>query len=204
MHPRIQALCVILAALACTKPAWAEPTQMSLDMGAIVIASPLSISGDLTATGTLKGPGTVPVGAIAMWSGDPLRLPEGWLLCDGTGTLSDGRPVPDMRNVFAVGSSDKSDATDYAVVGKSSKQPYIELKLENLPWHDHGGSLVPASAMVLTDTRNVGKGERTDKQRDAALASTKVLRSMATDGFSVPLTLRPPHVLLAFIIYAGR
>lgn len=45
----------------------------------------------------------VPVGAIVMWSGDLSLLPAGWKLCNGVGTISNGSPVPDLRDKFPVG-----------------------------------------------------------------------------------------------------
>lgn len=40
-------------------------------------------------------------GMIIMWSGT--ALPPGWKLCDGTGTITTGAPVPDLRNKFILG-----------------------------------------------------------------------------------------------------
>jgi hypothetical protein len=45
-------------------------------------------------------PPEVPIGAIAIWHGDPRRIPAGWRLCDGTGNS------PDLRERFLLGAGD--------------------------------------------------------------------------------------------------
>lgn len=45
----------------------------------------------------LDAPPEVPLGAIAVWHGDPRRIPAGWRLCDGTGD------TPDLRGRFVLG-----------------------------------------------------------------------------------------------------
>lgn len=42
-------------------------------------------------------------GMIVMWSGALNALPAGWLLCNGTGTISTGLSVPDLRDKFIGG-----------------------------------------------------------------------------------------------------
>lgn len=55
-----------------------------------------------------QAPGTVPVGAILAWYGDPATLPAEWRLCDGA-LVSDpesplaGRRLPDLRGRFLRG-----------------------------------------------------------------------------------------------------
>lgn len=43
----------------------------------------------------------VPVGAIVMWS--DATIPDGWKLCNGVGTLSNGKPVPNLTDKFVLG-----------------------------------------------------------------------------------------------------
>lgn len=49
----------------------------------------------------------VPVGAIMMWSGDIVDIPEAWHLCDGTTGISASNgtilTAPDLRDSFIVG-----------------------------------------------------------------------------------------------------
>ncbi|AWY03095.1 tail fiber protein [Pseudomonas phage SCYZ1] len=41
-------------------------------------------------------------GIVAMWGYDAATVPAGWKICNGVGTLRDGRAVPDLRNRFVV------------------------------------------------------------------------------------------------------
>ncbi|MCG8699651.1 MAG: phage tail protein [Bacteroidales bacterium] len=80
----------------------------------------LKLPGDIEADGSCTannfvGLGTVPLGGIMMWSGNPSYLPNGFALCDGTGSYKDEwgntLTVPNLSGRFIVG-YDKSD-TDY-------------------------------------------------------------------------------------------
>lgn len=62
------------------------------------------------ATAWGQAPGTVPVGAILAWYGDPAGLPPEWRLCDGA-LVNDpesplaGHRLPDLRGRFLRGAS---------------------------------------------------------------------------------------------------
>lgn len=60
------------------------------------------LDGDFTGTNSeFNGYGSVPLGAILMWSGNLASLPDGWALCDGR--TSNGYKTPDLRGRFVVG-----------------------------------------------------------------------------------------------------
>ncbi len=70
--------------------------------GTVSVSGGLTVTGPVQVPGGITGPGTMPPGAIVMWSGDPARPPEGWALCDG----QQGRP--DLRGRFPVGADGSS------------------------------------------------------------------------------------------------
>ncbi len=74
----------------------------------------------------------VPVGLIAMWSGDAGNLPDGWALCDGQ------HGTPDLRDKFVV-----SIGNDYGV-GDTGGAAFIDLT------HNH--SLRIGDGLAVTGT----------------------------------------------------
>ncbi|MBI5164956.1 MAG: hypothetical protein HY985_13775 [Magnetospirillum sp.] len=64
-------------------------------------ADALVIEKGVVTVNEIAGPGTVPEGAIMMWSGDPKVLPAGWVLCDG---VKRGKhEVPNLAGRFILG-----------------------------------------------------------------------------------------------------
>lgn len=67
----------------------------------------------------------IPSGLISMWSGTKDKIPEGWLLCDG----SNG--TPDLRGRFIVGAGGDYDA------GATGGAASVTLSTEEMPSHTH-------------------------------------------------------------------
>jgi microcystin-dependent protein len=66
-------------------------------------------------------------GMIMMWSGSTANVPQGWAICNGqSGT-------PDLRNRFIVGAG-----SSYST-GNTGGSDTVQLRVEQLPIHDHGG-----------------------------------------------------------------
>ena len=70
----------------------------------------------LSAPFALTSFGNLPVGGIAMFSGNPLHLPENWRLCDGQMVVDvdspyHGKNVPDLRGLFVRGALDSDVVT---------------------------------------------------------------------------------------------
>jgi microcystin-dependent protein len=151
---------------------------------------------------------TVP-GMILMWSGSLSSLPAGWLLCNGSGTISTGLTVPDLRNRFIVGAG--STYPVRASGGTSTHTHTVTgdvlptaLTLAQMPAHSHtfgqghvfqgivGGGLY-ASGDDMTNTV-------------ATNPSTSTVGSGATHDHGLNITVGPavnhlpPYYALGFII----
>ncbi len=80
--------------------------------GGVSVSGGETVNDTLTVNGTLfaaktSGGGFVPVGGIIMWSGNSGNLPDGWALCNGSGTyLLNGvsTAIPNLQDKFIVGS----------------------------------------------------------------------------------------------------
>ena len=84
------------------------------------------------------GHGTIPYGGIIMWSGDPLNLPDGWQLCDGSGytdKYGDPQNTPDLRGRFIVGYDGGNIEYDAIAITGGKKE--VILDKSNLPKHFH-------------------------------------------------------------------
>ena len=113
--------------------------QATLDVNGDTHTKSLSVDGFSTNA-------LVPTGAIVMWSGDPLSLPAGWALCDGSTIGS--FVTPDLRGRFIVGfdknaSNSPSVATadgttiNYGAVKNTGGETGHVLSKSELPKHNH-------------------------------------------------------------------
>lgn len=185
------------------------------------------IKSDVNSTGNvigqkIYGEGTMPAGAIIMWSGNPLSLPKGWALCDGT------NGTPNLKGRFIVG-YDPNDA-DYNATQKTgpnftdadgtsdgtntqdAKQVRLLSTQSGLPSHGHKvideGHVHNFKDLFQGDGHVAsGGGERVaDFQEIEALKTTE----KAFTGISINnsdeqnaannIENRPPYYVLAYII----
>lgn len=80
-------------------------------------------------------------GMVSMWGYDAATVPAGWKICNGVGTLRDGRPVPDLRNRFMVAAT--GTYAQGTVGGGTTHTHGITvaghaLTIEQMPNHSHG------------------------------------------------------------------
>ena len=172
-------------------------------MGGLNVAAGSTTVGSLTATnlvvegsiragtsGSFAGYGTVPVGAIVMWSGSASAVPDGWKLCDGA------NGTPNLKGRFVVG-YDPSD-TDYNAVDKKGGAKKVALTVDEMPSHTHevwGRSSGYTArhndeAEVITyATKNWGSSDRFQKIND----TESVGRGYSHEN-------RPPYYVLCFIM----
>lgn len=148
-------------------------------------------SGKVLVRESIEGPGTVPVGAILMWSGDPARLPPGWALCDGE------HHTPDLRGRFIAGLDPR--AADYAVAGKTGGVERVVLRPEELGIHTH--QIEPSGKGLSSGNVKVGMVSF------KVSADTPVFGpSTAGPSPAAPPAAhenRPPYLVLAYIMYTG-
>jgi microcystin-dependent protein len=109
----------------------------SADLGATSVTT-------LTASSTISGFGTVPLGGIIMWSGSTSTIPSGWALCDGT--TSNGRQTPDLRGRFIVGAGQGTGLSNRNV-GDTGGTETSTLTVNQIPAHTHS---------VIGNTQNAG------------------------------------------------
>jgi microcystin-dependent protein len=148
--------------------------QATLDVNGDIKASTAVSANSLNITG-FSSNALVPTGAIMMWSGDPLTLPAGWALCDGTtyGTLVS----PDLRGRFIVGFDKTASTTptaapadgttiNYGAVKNTGGETGHTLSKSELPKHSHiigdgtdGSSITnPGNHTHTSQTREVKSG----------------------------------------------
>ena len=87
--------------------------------------------------------GLVFTGMITMWSGTIASIPAGWKLCNGTGTISNGNPVPNLVDRFIIGSATESGGTyNINATGGSTSFSGVSgstvLTEAQIPSHKHG------------------------------------------------------------------
>lgn len=80
-------------------------------------------------------------GLIMMWGYELATVPSGWKVCNGVGTLRDGRAVPDLRNRFIVAAG--GTYAPAAVGGAATHTHELSisettLTIDQIPSHNHG------------------------------------------------------------------
>lgn len=159
------------------------------------ITGPITVS-EAAINGLGTGKNLTFPGMIVMWSG--ATVPSGWLLCDGTGTLSNGQPVPDLRGRFILGAGVDTYIGDTGGTSSHSHTINVEghrLTEAQMPSHSHG---VPVSVLawrgpyqdssVMFSGGNTQSGRTGGDQPHAHGASASVSKHL------------PPYYALAFII----
>lgn len=136
-------------------------------------------------------------GMVVMWSGALASIPAGWLLCNGSGTLSNGGSVPDLRDRFVIGSGGTTSHLSIGGAATHNHTVTVEgtaLTIDQMPSHTHedgfdgymqgvvgGGAKIPIGNPKITGATG-GGGAHT---HTASTANTNHL---------------PPYVALAYII----
>jgi microcystin-dependent protein len=105
--------------------------------GNIKASGSISAENDIITSGAFYGYGSIPIGGIIIWSGNPSDLPPGWELCDGgeyTNFKGIKASIPDLSGKFIVGYS--SDV-DYNSIGNTGGETTHILTSSEMPNHNH-------------------------------------------------------------------
>ena len=172
----------------------------------------VTINGTIGATG-----GTVPIGAIIMWSGNPNTLPSGWALCDGSGTYTDFmgnvQNIPNLsgRFIAGVGSNGGSTFTMNTTGGTTShshtvnshnhsiehNHPAFDVSIPSDTWD--GSDRAGATALFEGGTDDEylqWDADGTISANPPNFTGTSGNRSPGTDS----INNLPPYYTLAYII----
>lgn len=170
-----------------------------------------NLNGAVTATpaqmNTLAAPGTVCFpGMIVMWSGAVGSIPAGWVLCNGTGTLSNGNPVPDLRNRFIAGAGDTyavgatGGATTHTHTGSTSSSS-VNVTIPIDGYGAVGGPMGSAAFGRMI----VGSGGTEIAEILESLSRAAIPQVVTSTGHTHDVTVGsssnlPPYFALAYII----
>ncbi|HWL56260.1 MAG TPA: hypothetical protein VNQ78_06230 [Paracoccus sp. (in: a-proteobacteria)] len=163
-------------------------------------AAPAADKGTLDVNGLITGKGAVPVGAILMWSGDPSKLPAGWVLCDGQNN------TPNLLGRFIVGYQPGNP--DYAV-GKTGGAEKHTLTLAEMPAHNHGEAGEHRHSLWASGhgwAFPVVQTGDTRVKNDSHFVTTDAAgkHTHNTEGGGQPHENRPPYYALAYIMFTGK
>jgi microcystin-dependent protein len=138
-----------------------------------------------------------------MWSGAIGSIPAGWVLCNGSGTLSNGNPVPDFRDRFIVGAG-----STYSVGATGGSNTHTHtvavtvndhaLTVAELPSHSHGvpGSISSSGGTVTFDGNNNGSSFTIESEDTGGGAGHNHTASgIATASSSLPLYYAAAYII---------
>lgn len=144
----------------------------------------------------------VPSGTIVMWSGNPLALPTGWLLCDGTSG------TPNLKGRFIVG-YDGADV-DYNSIGKVGGAKTVTLTTSQIPSHSHSMSSAGSHQHYVKEVVRGDEGSSGDDQTVGSYdegGSNKYTNYAGDHTHTINSTggggaheNRPPYYALAYIM----
>lgn len=168
------------------------------------IDADLTVEKKLVVKDKIEGMGAFVKGMIIMWSGMQHDIPEGWALCNGQ------NGTPELRGKFILGAA--------GMYGEGSKggNAYITLKKEQLPAHDHDGSVVSIQERGTQVDRNAFMTNSSSPQlrfpksywnhmqqyRHGPFTDTPL--KIAEEGKGKAIHIMPPYYALCYIMYTGK
>lgn len=162
------------------------------------ITGPITVS-EAAINGLGTGKNLTFPGMIVMWSG--ATVPSGWLLCDGTGKLSNGQAVPDLRGKFIVGAGSGAFIGDTGGAHSHSHTVSVSghaLTIDQIPAHTH----THGAAQTFTYSGDYSGGTINTTTRSSTMRTDPAGGGEAHSHNSSisPGNHLPPYYALAFII----
>jgi microcystin-dependent protein len=135
------------------------------------------------------------LGAIVIWSGSTLDIPNGWVLCDGT------NDTPDLRNRFIVGAG---DIYNIGNVGGSADAVLVSHthtgSTDTSTTHTHGHSRISFTDPGTSNrfwTTLVGTNTNTNTGASGAHTHEIIISTVGESALNKNL---PPYYALAYIM----
>lgn len=145
-------------------------------------------------------------GMIVMWSGTLLSVPAGWVLCNGSGTLSNGNPVPDLRDKFIVGAGStyavgaKGGSLTSPLTGSTSVGGGATINIPNTGWGIIGSGLgAVEQGRVVVGSGSAELNEILESLRGSN-AGPSVVVPNHSHTISGSVNVLPPYFALAYLI----
>ncbi len=199
-------------------------TYSSVGIGTSVPTKRLDVVGDIGATATITaghsitapkiyGEGTMPAGAIIMWSGAITAIPAGWALCDGDiAGIHAPQIIPNLSGRFVVGydsadvrynnlsSTNRIGGNDTITI-QNNNLPIVSPWSINDPGHIHDfkdRSGYTASLSTGNDSNNKNESQL-DADRKTFSSYTGITLKI-NQGGGQGVDIRPPYYVVAYII----
>jgi len=161
--------------------------------GNAVFSQGVTVNGNLSVSkpNAISGRGTVPIGAIVIWSGLIQSIPDGWALCDGSNN------TPDLRDRFVMGTSTE--------VGERGGSRDVTLSVSHLPPHTHNyfsDDQIEGRDTKYGTTTKVASMPGYDANSDLK-GNSKVYRTSSTggsNGAAKSFSILPPYYKFAYIM----
>ena len=148
--------------------------------------------------------GSLPIGTILMWPGTAQKIPEGFVICDGSQFDISSNPtlyeilgsnrLPDLRDKFIVGAG-----SEYNIGATGGEKEHI-LTVEELPSHSHNYSSDGDDKRA--SNRVVSNSDGFSCWGDSNYSGTWLYKTEDTGGGRAHEN-RPPYYALFYIIKAN-
>ena len=172
---------------------------LTVNGGSISSSVDLNMTGNTVNARALTGFGTVPQGAIVMWSGAYNTIPSGWAVCDGGYHGGSGRWTPDLRGRFILSADYYGVSSGGYSVGVQSTggASQVTLSVNQMPSHNHGYYDIYFSE---NNGINYGYPGSNKSDGDNNPFGYQIYRGTDYAGGNQPFSIMPPFYALYYIM----